>query len=384
MAPFVQHVRLSQPRFEERRERPAREIREVAAAPVLYHPAYLTGRVVRVVRNSYVVLAPPTGRQIVVRCACAQVRPMQYVALPATYNNGSYYAYGYPDGYSPQYYPQVAQWYSNYYGSPVQYQNGYYVPQYATTNPYYNGNPYYGNPYYGNQYYGNPYYGNPYYGSDPYYNANPYYNGYSYGGGLPYNGNGSSYWQYLPIAAALLGNVPYVGQILDTLSNNGGGYGNAPYYGNTPYYGNAPYYGSTPYYGGNSPYYGNSRYYNNSTPYYGNTPYDQCYNSASDNGVDGDGACVPMNGYNGVGYNGYGTYNAYGLPIGEQQVQGVVVGRTGSMLMVLGANGLNPILVNAAPALQSGYSMNGPIAVGQVVSAFGYYAGNTFVATALV
>ena len=40
--------------------------------------------------------------------------------------------------------------------------------------------------------------------------------------------------------------------------------------------------------------------------------------------------------------------------------------------------------VDAAPAMQSGYAMNGPIASGQLIDAFGFFNGNVFVATALV
>jgi hypothetical protein len=64
-------------------------------------------------------------------------------------------------------------------------------------------------------------------------------------------------------------------------------------------------------------------------------------------------------------------------------VQGVVIGRSGDTLMLLGANG-TPTFVYAAPALQSGYTVNGPIQAGQIVDAYGYYNGSTFVATALL
>jgi hypothetical protein len=40
--------------------------------------------------------------------------------------------------------------------------------------------------------------------------------------------------------------------------------------------------------------------------------------------------------------------------------------------------------VNEQPAMQNGYAVNGPVAVGQVVDAYGYYSGDTFVATALM
>ena len=345
-AAFVQYVRI---RRADERER-VRVLHPIAAVPVLYHPAYLTGRVVRVVRNSYIVLAPPVGRQVVVRCACNAVPVSRYVTVPATYSDGAYYA----SAYSPQYYPQVAQWYSNYYGVPVQYENGYYVPQYPGAQyPPYSG------------------YGYSPYGSGSY---SPYGSGSYYPYGSQYGS--SSYWQYLPIAAALFGNVPYVGSLLDTLaqySTYGGAYGNGYAYNGYGYNG----YSAAAYGNGN---YGANPYYAGS---YG-TPYDQCFNSTDDDN-DGDGTCSPVSMYGSNGYGApYGTYGAYGLPLGQQQVQGVVVGRSGSMLMVLGGNGLNPIVVDAAPALQNGYAMNGPIASGQVVDAFGYYSGNVFVATALV
>lgn len=99
------------------------------------------------------------------------------------------------------------------------------------------------------------------------------------------------------------------------------------------------------------------------------TPYDNCV--YSDN--YGDGYCA------GTQVNPY-AYNSIYAP---QQVQGLVVAKTGTMLMVLGGNGLKPVFVNAAPALENGYGLNGPVAIGQVVDAVGYYNGDTFVATAL-
>jgi hypothetical protein len=102
------------------------------------------------------------------------------------------------------------------------------------------------------------------------------------------------------------------------------------------------------------------------------TPYDNCL--AGDE--DGDEMCAPATGYT---YDNYSAYGAYA----PQQVQGVVIGRTGDLLMVLGASG-TPTYVYAAPALQSGYAINGPIQPGQIIDAYGYYSGNTFIATALV
>jgi hypothetical protein len=91
---------------------------------------------------------------------------------------------------------------------------------------------------------------------------------------------------------------------------------------------------------------------------------------------DGDGGCVAAPQQTAFAYSPYATY-------APQQVQGLVVAKTGTTLMVLGANGTQPIFVNAAPALQNGNAFNGPVAVGQIVDAIGYYNGDTFVATAL-
>lgn len=77
------------------------------------------------------------------------------------------------------------------------------------------------------------------------------------------------------------------------------------------------------------------------------------------------------------------TYYTSPTAYAPAQVQGVVVASSGSSLMVLGANGLKPIVVNDAPALESGFALNGQPQVGRVISAYGFYQGNTFIATAL-
>jgi hypothetical protein len=77
------------------------------------------------------------------------------------------------------------------------------------------------------------------------------------------------------------------------------------------------------------------------------------------------------------------TYYTSASAYAPAQVQGVVVGTSGSTLMVLGSNGLNPVLVNDAPALQDGLAFSGQPAVGRLINAYGFYQGNTFVATAL-
>lgn len=116
------------------------------------------------------------------------------------------------------------------------------------------------------------------------------------------------------------------------------------------------------------------------TPYYNTTyatPYDNCLYS---NDEDGDeNGCAASSPYM---YNSYSSYSPYAAYT-PQQVQGIVVARSGDLLMVLGNNG-TPTFVYAAPAMQPGFNVNGPIEPGQFVDAYGYYSGNTFIATALV
>ncbi len=77
------------------------------------------------------------------------------------------------------------------------------------------------------------------------------------------------------------------------------------------------------------------------------------------------------------------TYYTSASAYAPAQVQGVVVGTSGSTLMVLGSNGLKPVLVNDAPALSNGLAFSGQPAAGRLVTAYGFYDGDTFVATAL-
>ena len=100
--------------------------------------------------------------------------------------------------------------------------------------------------------------------------------------------------------------------------------------------------------------------------------------------------CVYSDPYNGSSYYDPScapaattTYYTSASAYAPAQVQGVVVGTSGSTLMVLGANGLKPVLVNDAPALANGLAYSGQPAVGRLVTAYGFYDGNTFVATAL-
>lgn len=279
-APFKQFVRVEHrrgaPRFVTNREVVRSPFMRAVYAPrtrayAAYHPAYLAGRVVSVNREA-IVLAPPVGREIIVRDApvanAAYLFPVgQYVTMPVTYGN---------DGYSV--YTQPA--YQGYAYTPPRYC---YAPSstlYAAVLP-------------------------------------------AVIGAVSGNGNlNASDLAALALSAA-------AGSYGSNCSN---GYQSYP----------AQVYAS---------------------------PYDNCVYSDT----QGDGYCAvtPANAY------------SYGSAYAPQQLQGLVVAKTGTMLMVLGGNGLNPVFVNAAPALQNGYAFNGPVAVGQVVDAFGYYNGDTFVATAL-
>ncbi len=100
--------------------------------------------------------------------------------------------------------------------------------------------------------------------------------------------------------------------------------------------------------------------------------------------------CVSSDPYNGGSYYDPScapaattTYYTSASAYAPAQVQGVVVGASGSTLMVLGANGLKPVMVNDAPALSNGLAYSGQPAVGRLVTAYGFYDGNSFVATSL-
>jgi hypothetical protein len=290
-----------------RARRPEYRTRFVGVRPRAFTQRRYTAPFVQYIRRStiYRVAAHPRTRRVFVTRPEILVgrRYVQYpvpyrvnesVRTPAMYNANLHYYHPYP--YSPQYYPQVGQWYSNYFGVPVIFVNGFYVPQYG-----YNG------------------YGAPYnWGGYNSYNWGGY-NQYNWGGYNPYNPGYGSYNGY-----------PYSGY---------------PY---NPYGS----YGANPY------------------GYGDQTPYDNCmWNDPSEGG---DGYCGAD--------SGYGFASGYQLA----RVQGVVVAKSGSMLLLLGENGLSPIFVNEAPALQNGFAQAGSIGIGQIVDAYGFYNGNEFVATALV
>ena len=352
-APFMQIVRpgrVVRPRVVTRTVVTSPLIRAVAAArvrrmPFIYRPRYIAGRIAAIRRNE-IIVDPPAGAPVIVRniYITREVMPVgSVVALPVTYTNGMYQ---------------------------------YYQPQAVYAPPYYSSYDPYGYGYGGYNPYGYGYNG---YGYSP----------YGYAPAAYCNGNSSSllYAALLPtLIGALSGNgssfnTSDLASIALTAAAGGGscGYYGQPSYGQ-PTYGQ-PYYGQPAYsapqvsYGYTPPaYYSQPVYY--SQPY--GTPYDSCM--WSDN--DGDESCAPVNGYNAYAPGAYGNSFGNGM-YAPQQLQGVIIGRTGNMLMVLGQGG-TPTYVYAAPALQSGFAMNGPVAPGQIIDAYGYYSGNTFIATAIV
>lgn len=204
--------------------------------------------------------------------------------------------------------------------------------------------------------------------------------GYAYAPPVYCNGNSSTalYAALIPTVIGLLsgngGNVNSSSLASAALTAAAGGNDCATYVP-AAYY--APTYASPSYYAPPVTYTPVSAY---NTPYYGSsyaTPYDNCMYSGDQDGDEN--GCAASSPYTYNSYSNYSPYAAYT----PQQVQGIVVARSGDTLMVLGNNG-TPTFVYAAPAMQSGYTVNGPIEPGQFVDAYGYYNGNTFIATALV
>lgn len=293
--------------------------------PVVYHPRYLVGRV-RSIRRNVIVIDPPTGSPVFVRNVAVEGVPAvpvgSVVTLPVTYINGMYQ---------------------------------YVAPQYAYS---------------------------PQYGYSPNYGYTPQYD-YAYAPPVYCNGNSSTalYAALLPAVVGMLtgnGSNLNSSDLASLALGAAGGAGNCMTYAPNAYYGqqyvNAPVnygYAAPVSYAVPVTTYDTS--YN--APYYA-TPYDNCLYSGDEDGDENGCASTPYM------YNGNTSYSPY-APYTPQQVQGVVIARSGDTLMVLGSSG-TPTFVYAAPALQSGYTVNGPIQPGQIVDAYGYYSGNTFIATALV
>ena len=137
-----------------------------------------------------------------------------------------------------------------------------------------------------------------------------------------------------------------------------------------------PYYG----YNFNQYYFTKQQYYDYcgySSPAYYTTAYSDGYyspNLASYGTVDG------YNGYN--GYNAYGGYGPYVSPANSALVSGIIVGKSGSNLIVLTDN-MQPAIVNVGEAQAFG-NTSGPLDVGRPIVAAGFYdPTNTLVATAV-
>jgi hypothetical protein len=77
----------------------------------------------------------------------------------------------------------------------------------------------------------------------------------------------------------------------------------------------------------------------------------------------------------------YGVANFISTPYYNAQIQGVVVAATGPTMLLLTPS-LQPVFVNISPAEQFG-SVQAGLRPGTFVDAYGYYNGNTFVATAV-
>ena len=76
-----------------------------------------------------------------------------------------------------------------------------------------------------------------------------------------------------------------------------------------------------------------------------------------------------------------GSYLGGANPLGNSELQGVVVANSGDSLVVLTPD-MRPVFVNIAPAQQLGYT-NGALRTGSIVQAYGYSSGSQFIATAI-
>ncbi len=322
----------------------------VRTIPVVYHPSYLAGRVVQVTRNEVVLQPPMTSTPVIVRDFAvsdpAAILPVgTYATVPVTYSDGGYQLYTAP-AYSDTTYsmPNSCDSSSSMYAALLPTVIGALTGNggvngsdltaialsalasggsYNSCAPYAYTTAYPGNynTYPGNY---NTYPGN--YNTYPVYNTVPQYGAY-------------------PVSVPPVNSYP----------------GNAYPVPSYPVYNSSPQYGTYPQY---------SQY---------PTAYDNCMWTDND-GDENSCAAGEGSGYTAATPASYGNYGMYA----PQQVQGLVVAKTGSVLMVLGANGMNPVLVDASPALQNGYNVNGPVSIGQVIDAYGYYNGNTFEATELL
>lgn len=93
------------------------------------------------------------------------------------------------------------------------------------------------------------------------------------------------------------------------------------------------------------------------------------------------GAYPSQYGYGGSVPFGLGSYLGGANPLGNSELQGVVVANSGDSLVVLTPD-MRPVFVNIAPAQQLGYT-NGSLQTGSIVQAYGYSSGSQFIATAI-
>lgn len=136
--------------------------------------------------------------------------------------------------------------------------------------------------------------------------------------------------------------------------------------------------------------YNSHGYYDpNYDPYYNNadySTYDPNYDNAGYSAYDPYYSNANYSAYNPY-YNdpNYSTNNPYyGNYMGNnalQTIEGIIIARTGSNLVVLTPN-FTPMIVDAGAAMDYG-NTNGPLVAGRWITAYGYSANNTFVATFL-
>ncbi len=320
VAPFVEVVRPRRAEHFSERVVQAGGVRS-------YHSNYVTGKVVQI-ENNAVVLESPRGERFVVRGWHGGNKHWRdrVLTVPIVYENGIYYAY------QPAFADAVPNAYTNYI-----YPAGYgYVAPYAYA---------------------------PTYGYVP---------GYGYSSG--YAGANA----LTSVLATVLGGSKSDSLVNSLLTNFLASYlaSSAPGYtaNYVPAYGTS-YASPVSYIASNASAATYTYPATYSSPLSYTYPMTCVYNDPGDASGGGyDPSCAPM-----TTANYYTSATAYA----PAQVQGVVVAASGSTLMVLGANGLKPIMVNDAPALQGGDAFNGQPSVGRVINAYGFYDGNTFVATAL-
>lgn len=122
--------------------------------------------------------------------------------------------------------------------------------------------------------------------------------------------------------------------------------------------------------------YASPNYYNSPNYYDSQNYYDPNYGTYSDPDYG------TYSSYYDPNYTAYGP--SYGNYIGanvQQAITGLIIARNGSNLVVLTPS-FTPMIIDATNAMNYG-NTNGPLIAGRWITAYGYSANNTFMATAL-